>query len=196
MAQWLYLVVLAIPFSAKIIEAKPIEECKEPVIGKHSSKSLYPYTDYLAIMPFPVADVPKGVHTQSSAVPPRIYRSDNGMMFVSPQERSNCPFYYTYEEDADRIPRTLAHATCSCDKCIGEDGGTSPLYTCQQIIYPVPVMKRSGCVDGLFKYHLQVQEVAVSCACLRPKETTHVRRRKRKHRKNKSKDVLRALSMR
>lgn len=72
-----------------------------------------------------------------------------------------CPFSYYRNYDVNRVPRTLLEARCTCE----EPGLAGTL--CQEVVYHVRVVRRSGCgADGYFTYRAVYEPVSVACVAV------------------------------
>ncbi|XP_070556872.1 interleukin 17-like protein [Ptychodera flava] len=137
-------------------------------ISEANKLSMYPHTNVFGMLPFDNNTLPVGGQTPT---PPPVCTTEIADPGHAPAEnRSTCPYYYSYQTEEDRIPRTLTIVNCVCEYCIADDNSFHLLNTCQQITQAIPVLRRKGCMDGLYKYELEMVDVPVACACLRPLE--------------------------
>ncbi|XP_070556835.1 uncharacterized protein [Ptychodera flava] len=151
------------------------QPCQDPstcikAVSEAYRNQLYPFTNVFAILSFQKL-LPVG--SQPSVLPLQCTTHIKDPSNAPFQERSTCPYYYVYQTEADRIPRTITQVRCSCNNCIGDNGSFHPLNTCQEITHPVPVLKKNSeefSIDGLENYRLEMIDVPVACACLRPRE--------------------------
>ena len=77
--------------------------------------------------------------------------------------RSTCPWYYVINVDDRRHPQLLAEARCKCRGCV-EDAGRAD-RGCERVTYPLPVLRRTGCTDGVYEYAADIAVVSVGCVC-------------------------------
>ena len=77
------------------------------------------------------------------------------------RDRSMCPWYYVINEDRTRHPQLLAEARCKCRECV-EDAGRSD-RGCERVTYPLPVLRRKGCTNGVYEYVEENVEVSIGC---------------------------------
>ena len=92
----------------------------------------------------------------------------------SGQERAAmCPWVYYEDYDPYRIPQRIAMVKCKkCDACLDSNG--IPMMKeqmgCYEVTYPMPVLRRDpdgDCVDGMFEYVRELQDVDIACTCQR-----------------------------
>ena len=79
------------------------------------------------------------------------------------RDRSTCPWYYVINEDRTRHPQLLAEARCKCRWCV-EDAGRAD-RGCERVTYPLPVLRRKGCTNGVYEYVEENVDVSVGCVC-------------------------------
>lgn len=86
---------------------------------------------------------------------------------TSPNTRSICPWKYVVVENADFYPKTRVMAKCTCSSCMTLENNKLPpfVYKCMPVFKPVPLLKRSDCVNGYFEYVPHTEEVSVACIC-------------------------------
>ena len=94
--------------------------------------------------------------------------------YFDPQEaKSMCPWVYYENYDPYRIPQRIAMVKCkNCDACLDSNGlpMLKEQMSCHEVIYPMPVLRRDpygDCIDGMFQYVRELQNVAITCTCQR-----------------------------
>ncbi|XP_046546166.1 uncharacterized protein LOC124256237 [Haliotis rubra] len=81
-----------------------------------------------------------------------------------------CPSYYILEYDPDRIPRELVQAECTCDRCFlrrrprAREEVVAHLG-CRKLYTNIQVLRRAGCIQGVWTYRLYWERVSVACSC-------------------------------
>ncbi|XP_071099709.1 uncharacterized protein [Haliotis cracherodii] len=81
-----------------------------------------------------------------------------------------CPSYYILEYDPDRIPRELVQADCACDRCFlrrrprAREEVVAHLG-CRRLFTHTQVLRRAGCIQGVWTYRLYWERVSVACSC-------------------------------
>lgn len=87
------------------------------------------------------------------------------------ERRSSCTWKYKTDFDPERIPQTLSVAVCdACDYCLDSDGDEirNSIMSCMPVTYNMKVLRRStDCIDGMFKYEMVTERIAVACSCQR-----------------------------
>ena len=87
------------------------------------------------------------------------------------ERQSSCTWSYQENYDPLRIPQTLLVAVCDkdCTFCMDSSGTQQPDFmSCQEVKYNMRVLRRppsDSCVDGMFKYEMVVERIAVACSC-------------------------------
>jgi hypothetical protein len=80
------------------------------------------------------------------------------------EDRSTCPFYYVISHDPRRFPAAIAQARCKCRSCLDVAGGKSA-NVCEPFYYPMKVLMKTGCVDGVYQYEDATIQIQVGCMC-------------------------------
>ncbi|XP_046556534.1 interleukin 17-like protein [Haliotis rubra] len=76
-----------------------------------------------------------------------------------------CPFHYVLNYDENRIPNTVVETECNCVECLRPDNGPSSLMDCLPIIYYTKVFRRTGCVEGVYRYAAIWEPLKIGCQC-------------------------------
>ncbi|XP_046556543.1 interleukin 17-like protein [Haliotis rubra] len=76
-----------------------------------------------------------------------------------------CPFHYVLNYDENRIPNTVVETECNCVECLRPDNGPSNLMDCLPIIYYTKVFRRTGCVEGVYRYAAIWEPLKIGCQC-------------------------------
>lgn len=77
-----------------------------------------------------------------------------------------CPHHFVEERREDRYPFTRFRAVCNCQKCVGLPNTHVLTYCCQPITIYKPVLTRGECqLNGVYKWSLRFESVAISCGC-------------------------------
>ena len=93
--------------------------------------------------------------------------------FDPPEAKSMCPWVYYENYDPYRIPQRIQMVKCKkCDACLDSNGlpMMKEQMSCGEVRYSVPVLKRdpdAPCIDGMFQYARELQDVAIACTCQR-----------------------------
>lgn len=74
--------------------------------------------------------------------------------------RATCPWTYVVDYDAERVPKRIAKAVCSCLHCQRARG------VCEPVKSYIPVVKKL-CESGSWRFHKSIVEVPVGCVCIR-----------------------------
>ena len=85
--------------------------------------------------------------------------------------RSVCPWDLSDDHDSNRFPKTIQKAVCMCANCI--DPSSNELnenQSCTPVYYPMPVLRRTGCKDGVATFEPRYEQVPVACDCKFPKK--------------------------
>ncbi|KAK7487822.1 hypothetical protein BaRGS_00020963 [Batillaria attramentaria] len=87
-----------------------------------------------------------------------------------------CPMTYVINYDANRVPRTLMEANCTCSECQGltptPTQGTRPtpsILGCEPINFYTKVLRKQGCNNHVAVYVEVWEPVTVGCACRKPR---------------------------
>lgn len=75
--------------------------------------------------------------------------------------RSTCGFYYQLNIDRNRIPNELFNVECACNH-------SSEGMRCEKVYSYITVLRRTGCVNGVYVYSNVVEPLAVACTSVRP----------------------------
>ena len=79
--------------------------------------------------------------------------------------RSTCPWHYVLNTDVNRKPMELVEARCEYQCCNKRNTCSISDSKCKPIMYYIPVLRRSGCRNGVYTY-VQVNEaLAAGCTC-------------------------------
>ncbi|XP_067662070.1 interleukin 17-like protein [Haliotis asinina] len=76
-----------------------------------------------------------------------------------------CPFHYVLNHDENRIPNTMVETECNCVECLRPDNGPSNLLDCLPITYYTKVLRRTGCVEGMYRYAEVWEPLKIGCQC-------------------------------
>ncbi|XP_072013371.1 uncharacterized protein [Amphiura filiformis] len=80
--------------------------------------------------------------------------------------RSVCPWELIDDYDSNRYPKTIQKAVCRCNHCI--DPSSNKLnedLSCVPVYYPMPVLRRTGCKNGVATFEPRYEQVPVACDC-------------------------------
>ena len=77
--------------------------------------------------------------------------------------RSLCPWDYTIGHDPERYPSSIPQARPRCRKCVGLE--THSEYECHLVYRDITVLRRKGCIDGVYVYAPEIQSIAVASLC-------------------------------
>ncbi len=99
--------------------------------------------------------------------PPREYESVQETCPPEEERIHACPVTYVKNEDPNRFPRVIDEAKCLCDECLNPGPGKVSDRECQPVKYNMKVLRRHGCVNGVFRYDLDIEPIAVSCSCVK-----------------------------
>ncbi|XP_069141010.1 uncharacterized protein [Argopecten irradians] len=75
-----------------------------------------------------------------------------------------CPTFQELDSDANRIPSDIVQTRCRCKNCVLRHKKRHQ-NMCKPVLRHIPVLKKVGCVSGVFEYREFLQEVSVSCVC-------------------------------
>ena len=94
-------------------------------------------------------------------------------------ERSSvCPWVYYEDYDPYRIPQRIAMVKCKkCDACLDSNGRpmTKEQMGCHEVRHNIPVLRRKpDCIDGMFQYVRELQNVIIACTCQRIQHGIHM----------------------
>ena len=98
-------------------------------------------------------------HHSGSNCPNRISRGR--MLDIS--QRSTCPYYYRVNIDVNRYPSRITEAKCSCVSCLNAKGDST--LGCEEVKYFIRVLRRTGCVNGVYVYTPKIETLNVGCTC-------------------------------
>ena len=80
--------------------------------------------------------------------------------------RSVCPWELVDDFDANRYPKILQKAVCRCSNCLDpQSNQLNESLGCHPVYYPMPVLRRVGCKDGIATFESSFEQVAVACDC-------------------------------
>lgn len=86
--------------------------------------------------------------------------------------RAVCPWELVDDFDANRYPKTLQKAVCRCSNCLDpQSNQPNEGLGCYPVYYPMPVLQRVGCKDGIATFESSFEQVAVACDCRAVKKT-------------------------
>ena len=130
-----------------------------------STAYLYPETSTLALHPMQQTPYQDDSNPAPSACPVSQAVGSSDPLSL----RSTCPYEYITNFNRDRIPAVIQEARCLCDGCLDPYGGQSLETTCQPIKYSMQVLRKSTTspINGFEMYSLELEEIAVGCACSR-----------------------------
>ena len=81
------------------------------------------------------------------------------------QSRTLCPWHEVINHDGSRYPRDIVESRCNCSpvrSCVQISG------SCQPVLYNMRVLRRTGCVQGLYRYLPDWYQLTVGCTCMVP----------------------------
>lgn len=85
------------------------------------------------------------------------------------QERALCPWYNVMNFDMYRVPRVIAEARCSCERC-----RVLSASVCEPVYAYVRVLRRNIAMatctsEGHFLYQESWEKITVACTCALPR---------------------------
>ena len=81
--------------------------------------------------------------------------------------RGVCPWELLDDFDSNRFPKTIQKAVCRCTNCLDpKTNQPNEKLSCQPVTYPMPVLRRTGCKDGVATYAPNFEHVPVACDCI------------------------------
>ncbi|OWF44549.1 uncharacterized protein LOC110458246 [Mizuhopecten yessoensis] len=89
-----------------------------------------------------------------------------------PQKGENLPLCPTFQEvdsDPTRIPSDIVQTRCRCEHCVLRHKHRRQ-HMCKPVLRHIPVLKKVGCVAGVFEYREFLQEVSVACDCMKKQD--------------------------
>lgn len=81
---------------------------------------------------------------------------------------SICPTYRVTDVDVNRIPQTIVQRRCKCTDCLSvldSTLGSRGFSRCVPTFQYQMVLRRVGCVDGVFEYKPVMEPFVVGCSC-------------------------------
>ena len=78
---------------------------------------------------------------------------------------SSCPSKFVTNMDNNRRPEVMTEAICARSCCSGYTSCVS--YRCQEILYYVPVLRRTACVNEIYQYEQIVESFGAGCTCMK-----------------------------
>ena len=140
----------------------PCRPLTKKVLRRTLQKMAKLHTKAFGVLPFDTGDSQNiEVYQEASR-----YHDGETAAAICPAEHMRvkaCPFeYHLHNVDPNRYPIVIPEARCLCEDCLN-----SLDRECQPVYYNVKVLKRKGCVGGVYKYEFGFERVAVSCACVR-----------------------------
>ncbi|XP_063968496.1 interleukin-17D-like [Lytechinus pictus] len=136
----------------------------------------YPNQDAFAVQSFNISDVDLGRKEASSCPYDGLSSAKSCPNGAKPSasEPTNanqdglCPWTYVECFDPDRIPMSISMAQCQCSACLDPyTHMADPNLRCQPIFHNMKVLRKTQCVDGLFRYEEETINIPVACACMR-----------------------------
>ncbi|XP_041483820.1 interleukin-17D-like [Lytechinus variegatus] len=136
----------------------------------------YPNQDAFAVQSFNISDVDMGREETSSCPYDGLSSAKSCPNGAEPSasEPTNanqdgmCPWTYVECFDPDRIPMSISMAQCQCSACLDPyTHMADPNLRCQPIFHNMKVLRKTQCVDGLFRYEEETVNIPVACACMR-----------------------------
>ena len=98
------------------------------------------------------------------------YKKRNSNLNPAPiSQRSVCPWIFRRNIDNNRVPRTLYDVKCACKRAIGLNRAK-----CKPVFSYMKVLRRKGCVNGIYEYIEIIEPVSVGCTAVR--KIKHIKR--------------------
>lgn len=76
-----------------------------------------------------------------------------------------CPTFQELDSDQRRIPSNIIQTRCRCDNCVTHHRRRHR-NMCTPVFRNLPVIRRVGCVHGVYEYMEFQEKVSVACVCM------------------------------